>query len=607
MSRKPVTKKNSELRTGNNNVSEGLTIAKAVPEWWLFTSFLTMLTIPNIIFSGSFWYESLFLAKWFAVFVPLGVLGLFYGIFILKGSNFDNQPEIDPFGAAWFLLVILLLFQPLWAPVRSMPTFAREWFFFASLWTVYFISRNSSVYRHLPVFLWFAGLNATLNVFFAEIQIRSSLINFLFIYPKTGSYYGNIAQQNMFALWVATALLGLAWLFLNENPTGKTKPFKKISPAIIMIMTFVCSWGLFNSTSRSGILSFSTGFIVFLFLMRQNQWKPSIKRLLLFCSILAISLGLSLAIGRGTTISSKAVDMVENVKSIGNRQTIWATSATMIKLHPFTGVGLGHFKWNYLGAQKVMLDRNPEMDWIYTHWAHNEILQWFCETGIIGGFFVVLLLAGWLLVLVRHLRKGGPFPREAVWACSLVFLFLFNSMWTRPFHRIENAVWFSFAFALSNMFLFHPITFPGKISREVISKTLGILLIGGSITGLIFFGMGMVGDRLIRMSQLTDNPQKALELREKALNHLMVRDHAELEIANLMLQFAEYSQSRTDVEKASQILLSYYNKQPQLVDLKNLVFIFAYTGNIDKSMELASYLEPGSYCFDGNQVYFNCK
>mgnify|MGYP001764528120 CR=1 FL=1 len=49
------------------------------------------------------------------------------------------------------------------------------------------------------------------------------------------------------------------------------------------------------------------------------------------------------------------------------RLSIYATSLTMLKKHPVTGVGIGHYKWNYLDAQRDLFRANPKsgLKWQY--------------------------------------------------------------------------------------------------------------------------------------------------------------------------------------------------------------------------------------------------
>ena len=69
------------------------------------------LVLPNLLFSGTWWYESLHIIKWAAVFIPVGLLVFAAGYRIASGRGRD--PVLDPFGVVWLFLVLLLLMQPL--------------------------------------------------------------------------------------------------------------------------------------------------------------------------------------------------------------------------------------------------------------------------------------------------------------------------------------------------------------------------------------------------------------------------------------------------------------------------------------------------------------
>ena len=47
---------------------------------------------------------------------------------------------LDGFSFLWLMLLAYMTVQPLWAETRSLTTFYREWFFFASLWMVYVLA-----------------------------------------------------------------------------------------------------------------------------------------------------------------------------------------------------------------------------------------------------------------------------------------------------------------------------------------------------------------------------------------------------------------------------------------------------------------------------------
>jgi len=54
--------------------------ASLVPDPTLTVLLFAALVLPNIVFSGNFWFESLHLLKWAAAFAPIGILVLIAGL-----------------------------------------------------------------------------------------------------------------------------------------------------------------------------------------------------------------------------------------------------------------------------------------------------------------------------------------------------------------------------------------------------------------------------------------------------------------------------------------------------------------------------------------------
>ena len=96
--------------------------------------------------------------------------------------------------------------------------------------------------------------------------------------------------------------------------------------------------------------------------------------------VLASVFWASLYSPRSEDIVNKTADIIQHAENIGNRRGIWMTSYAMLLEHP-EGVGIGQYKWHYLEGQRAgfQIVHDDWYTWQYTHWAHNEFLQFFCE------------------------------------------------------------------------------------------------------------------------------------------------------------------------------------------------------------------------------------
>lgn len=524
------------------------------------------LVFPNLVFSGPFFFSTLHLMKWAVALIPLALCGLAAGGSVALRGTEKTAFFIDGFAVVWLVLILYVTAQPFWSGLRSPETFFQEWFFFASLWLAYVLAARSTGDGFLRAVLWGSLANCALSVIFAELQVRDVSLPF-FILPTPGYYIANTGQQNMLALWLAIGGLNGSFLILSG---GKKRPAVGFGAAALTALVF---WGLISTTSRSGILAFLTGLAVLSCYYLRNLGRKNLARvtavILLFCSVLGLNLFLNE--GRWGILMHKMEDVLENPLSIANRDSIWATSWTMYGERPFKGVGLGQYKWHYLDAQREMLTRWPRMKWQYTHWAHNEFLQWFAETGTAGGVLMIFLWGWWgLSAFSAFLRKKECSP-GAFWGSALAALFLFNALWTRPFHRIENVLWLSIAFAAANREMLTSLfDSPPPEEFEKGGRLIGAVMAAVCATGLIYFALGTKGDRLLRLASDEEDPAAREAYISGALSSLMVRDLAEKERAYNLIFTGQDNKDPELVSEGLNALMVYFGKQPHVRELNYL-------------------------------------
>ncbi len=163
------------------------------------------LVLPNLVFSGPYFYSTLHLMKWAVALVPVALCGLLAGLSVTVRGTVRTAFTIDGFAVIWLLLLLYVTAQPFWSGLRSPETFFQEWFFFASLWLVYVLCVTAC--RKRAAQSSFLGMPRKLR---RERRLRrapgsgDTHLPF-FILPTPGHYIANTGQQNMFALWLALA------------------------------------------------------------------------------------------------------------------------------------------------------------------------------------------------------------------------------------------------------------------------------------------------------------------------------------------------------------------------------------------------------------------
>jgi len=561
------------------------------------------LALPNLIYSGVFFFQTLHIMKWTVALVPVATMAILTGVVVAWRGSERIGFRVDLFGWIWFALLIYVTVQPMWAPVKSIPTFYREWFFFASLWGFYVLCLNLFSENWLRPILWLASLNGVVNVFFAEFQVANNVNLFAplkLILPTPGNYIGNTGQQNMLGLWLAITALGSIFLYLRHG-LRETEGWGRFFAATNLIFLPILLWGLWNSTSRSAILSLMVGVSLLALMIALGRDRARLRRLGLSAILIVAVLGASVFLnqGRSGSLIAKSVDLVKNADTVGGRDGIWKTSWAMAMEEPVKGMGLGQFKWNYLEAQREAFSLYPDMKWQYTNWAHNEYLQWYCESGLLG-FVILIGLALWWIVsffLYLHRHKGSPFPDSVLWSAAFLFLIWFDALWTRPFHRIENSLWMPLAFALANREVLAEVAV-GKIrflGNPRGYRALGVMMASVSLWGLVYLGQGLVGDVTLRKAVSSKSAPIQRRLMEKAYGTLMVRDVAERQLAYHYIAYGEAAKDPEALAEGLNRLLVAFRQQPTAEDLRRLLDWAGKLKKQDLLRYLVTYLKPGTY------------
>ena len=640
-----------------------------LPAWIIIPLWFISLALPNLVYSGVKFADTLHILKWTVTGVPVAIAVLVAGIRLFYYGRERIKFKIDIFGIIWALILAycaLQPFKPFSVELFSPTAFVLEMVCFVTMWAFYVISVASFPDWGLRYVLVLASLNAAINVIFAELQIRDlNDLNFLrgtifdflrqyssIILPTPGNYIGNTAQQNMFGLWEAVATLGAVHLFAFEVWKNDAKehahkiwlPALSISFAVVfirfaftrtslifalfgglfillgfifawklgndkrtyfsvavLILAAINFWGLLNSTSRSGAYSLLGGLILLLIFAAWKFDRNYVLRYLAVMLVLLTVFTISMDSSRAGGFVDKTAEVINNMGNIANRRGIWTTSYAMFKEHP-EGVGIGQYKWHYLEAQRYGFELFPYdwYEWQYTHWAHNEFLQFFCEGGLIGGVMFILMWLSWLIPAVYGFfkKKRGEVNSNAVWGFALVSLISFAGLFTRPFHRIENIVWITLAFAMCNREFFPVFKFNlsfDVLKNKILRKFAGLVCIVSSVAGCIYISSGIYGNYILREALSTSNANLQLYYLQKAEKHPIVYEETQRNLGYHYLQLGEQLNDMEVIAKGLTILWQHFNREPHSEDISKLLNV-AQRYQVEEILrEVKSYFKPGAY------------
>ena len=587
-----------------------------VPAWILLPLWFVSLALPNLIYSGVKFADTLHIIKWTITGVPVAVALFVAGIRLALYGPDRVKIKFDIFSIIWAIILIYCVLQQFWIDIKSPTGYVLEMICFATVWVFYILTSSSFPDWGLRPVVILGNINASINIVYAELQSRNmNNLEFLrgtifedliplnsWILPTPGNYIGNTAQQNMFGLWIAISILGAVYLFVFDALREPEKSWKRrLLSAASLFFAGWGAWGLINSTSRSAILALLTGIVILFVIAVLKFDRRYIKRFLVIIALAAVVFCIALSIGnKSQAVINKTKDIIENYQSIGMRRGIWATSYGMLRANP-KGVGIGQYKWHYLDGQSEafkIFDNAEWMTWQYTHWAHNEFLQFFCEGGYIGGVLFLLMYSFWFFPGLIGLKRKKEININAVWAFSLVSVITFAAVFTRPFHRIENMVWITLAFAISNREFFQTLKFKNEfniLTSNIFSRFAGIILVCASIAGCVYISSGIRGNYLLRMALSTNQEKLQLYYLEQAEKHPIVYEDTMRNLAHHYLQIGEQTNDVETIAKGFNILWEQFHREPRSEDIGTLLSI-AQRFQLEPILrEIKSLFKPGSY------------
>jgi O-antigen ligase len=143
--------------------------------------------------------------------------------------------------------------------------------------------------------------------------------------------------------------------------------------------------------------------MIILLFMGGLFYRHEIKRKgILICSLLSIIL-----------IIMKW-QLIQNKLNGWARLEYWKQALDILKDHPFTGVGLG----GYAVAAPYYSHHLSEL----SLYAHNSIIEFVCETGLIG----IIGLLGVMFVIFRFIRKQPKTPTSPIYPFLIATLLLYS-------------------------------------------------------------------------------------------------------------------------------------------------------------------------------------
>jgi len=272
--------------------------------------------------------------------------------------------------------------------------------------------------------------------------------NFDFLNPpfRIREYQGLAYNQNVASLSILAKIPFILYFLF-----GKRVIFFRI---YLYILLFVAVFDIFVIASRSANYGI---FLIWLILIILFPLKKIFD--LKFLKIRTIGLITLTVIFAGISNlyllqnSNQKINVVERSlnlqeKSTNYRLELWSSAIEILKDNPFIGVGIGNYKVNSLEYVKSMLK-----DYTIPFHTHNDFLQIFSETGILGGLFYFFFFILPFLYFIFFRKKIIPGNEKLAFFLLLsVIAILIDSFFNfpryRPYSLINFIIVFSFFFSI---------------------------------------------------------------------------------------------------------------------------------------------------------------
>lgn len=258
-----------------------------------------------------------------------------------------------------------------------------------------------------------SGMMETMISLFQYFNPATSV--FLIAAPAPIKVFGNFQHQNILASYLATTIVISFYLI-----TGAVfRRFSRWIKALFYLVVFLMCFIVFLTGSRAGVIEAGAGALILL-AARYGRYRE--KALYPAIWLLMIVLGVSVSVAvekyyykRDSALSSVGKKIEVTMESVtgdevkDSRVPMYLTAVSMIKDRPLTGHGLGSFGSKYMHYRSRLAKEHPEYPYeaVFTSHPHNEFLYRAAESGLLGGFGLLLIGIGFTACLFRLGRERG--------------------------------------------------------------------------------------------------------------------------------------------------------------------------------------------------------
>lgn len=368
----------------------------------------------------------------------------------------------------------------------------------------------TAVVTMLAWFLFAGGFLSAIVALAQHFQI-STVLDPLIAPKRAKEVYGNLAQRNQFANYIALAFASLAYLYARGRMRGAAAVAGAVPLAFIL--------GL--SGSRSVLVYLTLTLALALPFSRRADVDS--RRLLVCVTTFIIGslvsqwlAGLPWLVPRGGAVTT-VQRLFSETASVNERLQITREAWLMFLQSPLLGVGWGQFAWQEFGqrAQSGLTIAG----WPFNN-AHNILLQLLAETGLAGALLVVGMALLWLWGL-----KRVAFDLDRWWLLALLGVIGVHSL-------LEYPLWYAYFLGIAAVALGlgSERNFTAGFERAGPPAVL-LSLAAGVIVAVPLFQGYREFERLFARDSAAPGAQEQAAILSRAHREFALRPYAEFAIA----------------------------------------------------------------------------
>ncbi len=367
----------------------------------------------------------------------LGVLA----VTLLIAREFWQRPDIPRIAQLPALLIVVLLLQLALGKVAyfGQALLYALYFLFAALLMMlsarlrdtFGLARLS---RALAIFLLIgAELNAMIGVL-QHFQWHTFL-DPVIAQDLSAGIYGNLAQPNHYADYLALGLISLGLLFQQRS----------VKPVYAILLSLPLLFSMTLSGSRSTWLYLALMiFMAWWLARREATMKPLLRySLLVVAGFVLMHLLVQLHFMAGGGNETNTVQRLLSYNGGGDtggsiRLYLWHEALLMFAQSPLLGIGFGQFAWHHF--QMLPLLQANNIYGLYNN-AHNLVFQIAAVAGIAGLLALLVPLGMWWHGTRRAALSGAHW-----WGYSMLGVLAIHSL-------LEYPLWYAYFVAVAAVLL----------------------------------------------------------------------------------------------------------------------------------------------------------